>query len=82
MSMNDRYVEVHPDGWAVRRGGARMVSSVHYTFDEAFIAGRSAVMNSGGGALYIMDTDNQLLRTYTVPSTNDPFPPRGSVASR
>ena len=77
MSMNDRYVEIHPDGWAVRRGGAKMVSSVHYTFDEAFIAGRSAVMNSGGGVLHILDENDHLLRTYDVAATNDPFHPRG-----
>ena len=77
MSVSDRYVEIHPDGWAVRREGERMASSVHYTFDEAFIAGRSAVMHSGGGNLHILDESDQLLRTYTVGPTNDPFHPSG-----
>ena len=77
MSMNNRYVEIHPDGWAVRREGTKKASSVHFTFDEAFIAGQSAVMHSGGGELYILDENDHLLRTHTVAATNDPFPPRG-----
>ena len=76
MSVNDRYVEIHPDGWAVRRASTKKASSVHYTFDEAFIAGRSAVMHSGGGKLHILDESDQLLRTYIVGPTNDPFYPR------
>lgn len=77
MSKSDRYVVSHPDGWAVRREGTKMASSVHNTQSRAIVAAISAVMNSGGGELYIMSHDGQIREKRTVAAGNDPFPPRG-----
>ena len=81
MSVSDRYVVTHPDGWAVRREGAKMASSVHNTQARAIVAGISAIMNSGGGELYILNRDGEVRESVTVGPTNDPFPPRGQHPS-
>ena len=79
--MSDRYVVIHPDGWAVRREGTKMASSVHNTQTRAIVAGISAIMNSGGGELYILNRDGEVRESVTVGPTNDPFPPRGQHPS-
>lgn len=74
---NDRYVVNHPDGWAVKAGGAQRASSVHDTQLEAIVAAKINVGNNGGGEVRIQGRDGKWRDSDTVPLGNDPFPPRG-----
>ncbi len=56
-SENDRYVVKHPEGWAVRKAGARRVSSVHPTQAEAEQVAKKIVGNLGGGEVRIQGRD-------------------------
>ena len=72
---NRRYVVRHPDGWAVKAGRKR-ASSVHVTRDDAIIVARSYLSNTGGGELIVHGPTGAIQDRFTVPSGNDPFPPR------
>ncbi len=76
MSKNDRYVVKHPEGWAVKAGGAERASSVHETQKEAEAAAKAIVRNAGGGEVRIQGEDGKWRDSDTVPPGNDPCPPK------
>ncbi|MDX9973786.1 MAG: DUF2188 domain-containing protein [FCB group bacterium] len=76
MSKNDRYVVKHPDGWAVKAGGAERASSVHNTQKEAEEAAKTIVGNLGGGEVRIQGEDGKWRDSDTVAPGNDPNPPK------
>ena len=76
MSTNDRYVVNHPDGWAVKAGGADRASSVHGTQRGAEMAAKRIVGNNGGGEVRIQGRNGRWRDSDTVAPGNDPFPPR------
>jgi hypothetical protein len=76
MSKNDRYVVKHPDGWAVKAGGADRASSVHKTQHEAEQAAKEIVHNAGGGEVRIQGRDGKWRDSDTVAPGNDPCPPK------
>lgn len=73
---NDRYVVNHPDGWAVKAGGAIRATSVHDTQDQAIAAAKMAVRSRGGGEVRIQGVDGRWRDSETIAPGNDPFPPR------
>ena len=78
MTKNDRYVTRHPEGWAVRKGGADRASSVHDTQKAAEHQAKDTVRNLGGGEVRIQGRDGRWRDSDTVPHGNDPNPPRDS----
>ena len=66
MSKNARYVVKHPDGWAVKAGGAERASSVHDTQKEAEVAAKQTVGNLGGGEVRIQGRDGRWRDSDTV----------------
>ena len=76
MSMHDRYVVSHPDGWAVKARGARQASSVHHTKDQAVTMAKLAVISRGGGEVHILGRDGRWRESQTIARGIDPFPPR------
>ena len=73
---NNRYVVNHPNGWAVKAGGATRASSVHSTQRDAEIAAKQIVHNLGGGEVSIQGRNGQFRDSDTVAPGNDPNPPR------
>ncbi|TIT75154.1 MAG: DUF2188 domain-containing protein [Mesorhizobium sp.] len=73
---NDRYVTKHPEGWAVRAGGADRASSVHRTQAEAEARAKEIVSGLGGGEVRIQGRDGRWRDSDTVAPGNDPSPPR------
>lgn len=78
MAKNDRYVVKHEDGWAVKKPGAERASGIYDTQREAERHAKEIVSNLGGGEVRIQGRDGQWRDSDTVPSGNDPFPPRDS----
>jgi hypothetical protein len=76
MEKNDRYVTRHPEGWAVQKPGAERASSVHDTQRGAEERAKEIVGNLGGGEVRIQDRNGRWRDSDTVPSANDPYPPR------
>lgn len=76
MGKNDRYVTRHPGGWSVRKSGAERASSVHGTQRDAEQRAKEIVGNLGGGEVRIQGRDGRWRDSDTVPSGNDPNPPR------
>lgn len=76
MSSNDQYVVNHPDGWAVRAAGARRISGVHDTQEQAIAKAKMAVISRGGGKVHIQGLDGRWRDSETIAPGNDPFPPR------
>ena len=76
MPKNDRYVVNHPDGWAVKKGGAVRASGVYDTQVEAEDRAKEIVRNEGGGEVRIQGRDGKFRDSDTVAPGNDPFPPR------
>lgn len=76
MPSNHRHVVRHPDGWAVKASQKR-ASSVHTTQNDAIVFARSYLSNTGGGELIVHGPTGAIQDKFTVPSGNDPFPPRG-----
>lgn len=76
MLRTNRYVVSHPDGWAVRSGGAKRANSVHDTQAEAIMAARWSVMRNGGGEVRVQGKDGRWRDSDTIAPGNDPFPPR------
>ena len=76
MSKNDRYVVKHPDGWAVKKGGAKRASGVFDTQAEAEREAKKIVSNEGGGEVRIQGRDGKFRDSDTVAPGNDPFPPK------
>ncbi len=76
MGKNDRYVTRHPEGWSVQKPGAERASSVHDTQHEAEQRAKEIVGNPGGGEVRIQDRHGRWRDSDTVPSGNDPNPPR------
>jgi len=76
MSKNDRYVTKHPDGWAVKGGGAKRASGVFPTQTAAEKRAKEIVTNNGGGEVRIQGRDGKWRDSDTVPPGNDPSPPR------
>jgi len=73
---NDRYVVKHPDGWAVKAGGADRASSIHGTQREAESAAKKVVQNLGGGEVRIQGQDGKWRDSDTVAPGHDPNPPK------
>ena len=76
MSKNDRYVVKHPEGWAVKAGGAQRASSLHGTQKEAEAAAKQTVSKLGGGEVRIQGQDGRWRDSDTVAPGNDPPPPK------
>ncbi|WP_420730020.1 DUF2188 domain-containing protein [Hwanghaeella sp. 1Z406] len=76
MSKNDRYVVKHPEGWAVKAGGAQRASSLHGTQKEAEAAAKQTVSKLGGGEVRIQGQDGRWRDSDTVAPGNDPHPPK------
>ncbi len=74
--MADRYVTKHPRGWAVKAPGSERSGSVHPTQSEAERAAKQTVRNLGGGEVRIQGRDGRWRDSDTVPSGNDPNPPK------
>ena len=78
MGQDDLHVVPHDDGWAVRKPGAKRVSSRHETQEEAFEKARETQKNkpSGGGRreVHVHGRDGKIRdsRSYG----NDPNPPK------
>ena len=72
---NRRYVVKHKDGWAVRAGGAKRVSSIHPTQRGAEVQAKQVVSNLGGGEVTIQGRDGRFRDSDTVAPGNDPSPP-------
>lgn len=73
-----RHVVRRPDGsWANKIAGADKASSLHETQAEAIDSARSALRKSGGGELVIHGTSGKIRAKDTVPTANDPYPPKG-----
>ncbi|MGN6285528.1 MAG: DUF2188 domain-containing protein [Afipia sp.] len=73
---NNRYVTKHPEGWAVKAGGADRASSVHRTQGEAEARAKEIVGGLGGGEVRIQGRDGRWRDSDTVAPGNDPSPPR------
>lgn len=76
MPKNDRYVVKHPDGWAVKAGGADRASSIHGTQREAEAAAKKVVQNLGGGEVRIQGQNGKWRDSDTVAPGHDPYPPK------
>ena len=76
MSENVQCVVNHPDGWAVRSGGAKRASSVHCTLAEAITVARWTVMRMGGGEVIVEDRRGKSRKKETVSCPDDPIPPQ------
>ena len=66
----------HPDGWAIKKGGAEKASDVFGTQKEAEGRAKEIVANLGGGEVRIQGKDGRWRDSDTVAPGNDPFPPR------
>lgn len=73
---NDRYVVMHPNGWAVKAGKSKNASSVHTKQKDAIAKARAIIKNNGSGELYVQNMKGQY-RQKNTPAGKDPFPPRG-----
>jgi hypothetical protein len=76
MSDNDRYVVNHPNGWAVKKGGAEKASDIFETQKEAEGRAKEIVSNLGGGEVRIQGKNGRWRDSDTVAPGNDPFSPR------
>ncbi|MEX1180755.1 MAG: DUF2188 domain-containing protein [Cucumibacter sp.] len=76
MPSNNRFVVQHPEGWAVKAGGADRASGVFPTQAEAEAAAKQTVANLGGGEVRIQGQDGKWRDSDTVAPAKDPFPPR------
>ena len=74
MSMNDRFVVNHPDGWAVKKSHADRASGVYSTQREAEQRAKSIVGNLGGGEVRIQDRHGHWRDSDTVSPGYDPDP--------
>ena len=68
----DRYVVTHPDGWAVKGGGAKRASSIHRTQADAIASAKNTVGNLGGGEVRIQGQNSRFRDSDTVAPGNDP----------
>ena len=73
---SDRYVVKHPDGWAVRGPNSKKVSDILPTQSQAIERAKDITSGLGGGEVRIQGRDGRWRDSDTVPSGNDPFPPR------
>ncbi|MGE0652613.1 MAG: DUF2188 domain-containing protein [Alphaproteobacteria bacterium] len=76
MSMNDRFVVNHPDGWAVKKPHAERASGVYATQREAEQRAKNIVWNLGGGEVRIQDRHGQWRDSDTIVPSHDPDPLR------
>lgn len=76
MGKNDRYVVKHPEGWAVKKAGAKRSSAVMGIQKEAENRAKKIVHNLGGGEVRIQGRDSKWRDSDTVPPGNDPCPPK------
>ena len=75
--MSDRHVVPNPDGgWDVKKPGANRASTHHDTQTDAIDRARDMVRNDGGGEVVIHRPDGRIRDKDTIPSGNDPNPPR------
>lgn len=72
----DRIVYKTPDGWANKRNGAERAEGIYTTQREAMEAARTNLQNSGGGELTIQGENGRFREKNTIPSGNDPCPPK------
>lgn len=73
----DRTVSRRPDGtWANQRNDADRASSLHGTQQDAVRAATEMLRNQGGGELTLKGRDGAIRSKDTIPSGNDPLPPR------
>jgi hypothetical protein len=73
----DRTIYKRDDGqWANKRNDAGKASSVHGTQKEAIDAGRSMLLNQGGGELTTKGVNGKIRSKDTIAPGNDPCPPR------
>lgn len=68
-----QHVVPHPEGWAIKRGGAERATEVVKTKAEAVKLAREIARNQGA-ELVIHGEDGQIQNTNSY--GNDPVPPR------
>ena len=78
MSTN-RHVTKHPDGWQVKKEGAKRASTVLPTQKDAENWAKDSARKSGGGEVVIHRPDGRIRDKDTIPPANDPFPPKDKV---
>ncbi len=67
-----------PDGWRVKRAGAKRASAVERTQEQAEAAAKRLTGRSGGGEVRVHRADNNRIReSDTVPPARDPRSSRG-----
>jgi len=75
--MIERHVVQRPDGsWATIAPNAKRASSIHPTQTEAIPRAKEIVSNAGGGEVRIHSRDGHIRDNITIPSGNDPCPPK------
>lgn len=68
------HIVPHPEGWAVKSGGASRASSVHRTQKEAIDRGREVSRNQGT-ELHVHGRNGQIRERDS--HGRDPHPPQG-----
>jgi len=73
----DRTVYRRSDGvWVNKRNDADKASSLHKTQKDAENAARQNLKNQGGGELTTKGLDGKIRSKDTIPTGNDPNPPK------
>ncbi|MGI9174748.1 MAG: DUF2188 domain-containing protein [Rhodothermales bacterium] len=75
MSKNTQHVVRSPDGWSVKKGGAKRASKTFKTQQEAISYGKKISKNQGA-ELYIHRKDGMIRKKSSY--GKDPNPPRDS----
>ena len=74
MPKTTQHVVRSPDGWSVKKGGAKRASKTFKTQREAITYGKK-ISKSQGAELYIHRSDGMIREKNSY--GNDPRPPRG-----
>lgn len=67
------------DNWKAKREGARRASGLFPSQQKAETGAKKIVRNSGGGEVVIHKPDGTIRDSDTIPSANDPNPPKDRV---
>ena len=74
--MPDHYVTMHPNGWAVQSPVSKRVNNVHGMQHEAERETKRTDQILGRAEIRIQGRDDRWHDSDTVPSGNNPNPPR------